>query len=57
MAMEDQFEIRPSVAKKDSSFQNRNAVDVKCEIYEPKVPAPPAVMHPVHLLTSRLWRL
>lgn len=57
VAMEDQFEIRPSVGNKDSSFPNRNAVEVECEIYEPQVPAPPAVMHPVHLLTSRLWRL
>uniref|UniRef100_A0A671VS17 Cystatin fetuin-B-type domain-containing protein n=1 Tax=Sparus aurata TaxID=8175 RepID=A0A671VS17_SPAAU len=36
VAMEDQFEIRPSVGNKDSSFPNRNAVEVECEIYEPQ---------------------
>lgn len=46
MAIEDQFEIRPPVGKKDSSFQNRKPVDVKCELYEPQVPASAAASAP-----------
>ncbi|XP_078114235.1 fetuin-B [Sander vitreus] len=36
MTDEEQFEIRLPVGKKASSFQKRNPVDVKCEIYEPQ---------------------
>ncbi|KAI3368469.1 hypothetical protein L3Q82_025480 [Scortum barcoo] len=36
IAHEEQFEIRLPVGKKDSSFQNQKAVEVKCEIYEPQ---------------------
>lgn len=39
VAHEDQFEIRLPVGKKDSSFQHRKPVDVKCEIYEPQAAA------------------
>ena len=39
MAHEDQFDIRLPVGKKDSLFQYHNPVEVKCEIYEPQVPA------------------
>ncbi|XP_054458870.1 fetuin-B-like isoform X2 [Anoplopoma fimbria] len=39
VAHEDQFQIRLPDGKKDSSFHNRKAVDVKCEIYEPQAAA------------------
>ncbi|XP_040896569.1 fetuin-B [Toxotes jaculatrix] len=38
VAQDDQFEIRPPVGK-DSSFQNKKPVEVKCEIYEPQAAA------------------
>lgn len=34
MTEDDQFEIRPIAGK---NFQDRKAVEVKCEIYEPQV--------------------
>lgn len=39
MAHEEQFEIRLPAGKKESSFQNRKPVEVKCEIYEPQAAA------------------
>ncbi|XP_071342454.1 fetuin-B-like isoform X2 [Trachinotus anak] len=36
MELEEQFVFRPSAGNKGSSFQKRNSVDVKCEIYEPQ---------------------
>lgn len=51
MTQEDQFEIRLPAGKKDSSFQNQEPVEVKCEIYEPQVPASSAAMHPSHYMT------
>ncbi|XP_071369298.1 fetuin-B [Centroberyx affinis] len=35
-AHEDQFEVRLPVKMKESPFQNRQPVEVKCEIYEPE---------------------
>lgn len=40
MAQDDHFEIRLPAEKKESAFQRRNSVQVKCEIYEPQVLAP-----------------
>lgn len=39
MTQEDEFEMRLPVGQKESSFQNYNPVEVKCEIYEPQVPS------------------
>lgn len=39
VAHEEQFEVRLPAGKKDSSFQNRKAVEVTCEIYEPQAAA------------------
>lgn len=38
VAHEDHFEMRLP-ARVDDSFQKRNSVEVKCEIYEPQVSA------------------
>lgn len=45
-----QFDIRPPARKKESLFQNK-VVEVKCEIYEPQVPASAAAMQPSHNMT------
>ncbi|XP_040041207.2 fetuin-B [Gasterosteus aculeatus] len=39
VTLEDQFEIRLPVGKKDGSFRSRRPVDVKCQIYEPPAAA------------------
>lgn len=41
VAYEEELEMRPVV----KAFPFRKAVDVKCEIYEPQVPASPAATH------------